>query len=114
MLIYHILTVDEWKKALNLGSYQPASLQQEGFIHFSKLEQVLHTANHYYANQDGLCVLVVDTGKLVPEIRMENTSGGTELFPHLYGSLNLEAVQSVVALSHDAAGLFPMPAELNA
>ena len=112
MFIYHILPTADWKQALELGSYQPPSLISEGFIHFSTLTQVVHTANRYYPAVDDLCLLVADVDKLAADVQMENTVGGTELFPHLYGPLNLEAVVKVVEFPHDAAGEFYLPDDL--
>lgn len=114
MNIYHILPKADWAAALEQGSYQPPSLQSERFIHFSTLAQVVHSGNRYYKNVDGLCVLVVDVSKLAADVHMENTVGGTELFPHLYGPMNLEAVVKVVDFPHDEHGEFHMPQGIEA
>jgi uncharacterized protein (DUF952 family) len=111
--IYHIISEADWRNALENGSYQPVSLQAEGFIHFSYLHQVVGSANLFYANQDHLLLLVVDPEKLAAEVHYENTTGGAELFPHLYGLLNLEAVVTVLPLSRDAEGNFCLPSALT-
>ncbi len=48
----------------------------------------------YYKGVDGLVVLELDPSRLDAPLKYENTVGGTELFPHLYGALNLAAVTS--------------------
>jgi uncharacterized protein (DUF952 family) len=40
----------------------------------------------------------------------KNLEGGTELFPHLYGTLNLDAVEDVLAFPADQDGSFALPA----
>jgi len=39
-----------------------------------------------------LLILEIDTDALQAELVHENLEGGKELFPHIYGPLNLEAV----------------------
>lgn len=109
MLIYHIIPEADWRKALEMGSYQPESLESEGFIHFSKLEQVTDTAQRYYAGRTDLMLLQVEADKAVGEVKFENTHGGEELFPHLYSLLNLDAVATVFKLSPNADGSYSLP-----
>jgi uncharacterized protein (DUF952 family) len=109
MPICHILSLSDWKKAREEGSYQPPSLQQEGFIHFSTPQQVIKTANRFYAQQTDLCLLLVDENQLVAELRFENTEGVQEAFPHLYGPLNLESVLDIQPLTLDPQGSFQYP-----
>ena len=42
--------------------------------------------------------------KLTSPIREENTEGGDELYPHIYGPLNVDAVVSVQPLAPRADG----------
>lgn len=108
--IYHITTRAAWAQAQRDGVYRADSLTQEGFIHFSGREQVVRTANIYYAGQRDLVLLVVDPALLKSELRYEpptHTPGSTasrrdEHFPHLYGALNLDAVARVVEFPPDA------------
>ena len=94
--------------------YAPESLAQEGFIHFSTVEQILDTANRFYHSDPNLQVLVVDPEKLTAEVRYENLEGGEVLFPHLYGPLNREAVLKIVRLTPDSDGRFEqLPSELE-
>jgi uncharacterized protein (DUF952 family) len=109
MLIYHIIPAADWRKALDTGSYQPESFPVEGFIHFSKLEQVTATAQRYYCGRKDLMLLQVETEKAIGEVKFENTSGGEELFPHLYSMLNLDAVEQVFELPPNDDGTFSLP-----
>jgi uncharacterized protein (DUF952 family) len=109
MKICHIIPETDWKQALEAGSYQPASLPLEGFIHFSTPQQVLKTAVRFYAHHSGLLLLLVEPARLAAELRYEVAADTAELFPHLYGPLNLEAVVDVQPFPLDDAGNFQFP-----
>ena len=82
-MIYHILVSYEWEQAKDCGFYQPISLDWEGFIHFSTLEQVIGTANRFYRGQTDLLLLEVDETKLSGELRYEASADSvSDLFPH--------------------------------
>ena len=51
----------------------------------------------YFVGQRDLVLLAVDPGRLGERLRWEESRGG-ELFPHLYGPLDLDHVISVEAL----------------
>ncbi len=105
----HITHKEDWLKALELGSYTADSLVTEGFIHCSTAAQVAATANRYYAGQHGLMLLGIDSSLLQAEVRWENPPKRTDVFPHIYGPLNLEAVVKVVAYEPDSTGQFSSP-----
>lgn len=107
--VYHIVPAIEWAQANAKGSYAPASTQAEGFIHCSNLEQVTGSAHLFFKGQNNLKLLQITVAKLEARLVYENTTGGTELFPHLYGSLNLDAVHQVFDFGTDAQGQFVLP-----
>jgi uncharacterized protein (DUF952 family) len=103
--IYHITSRTSWFAAQEAGAYRADSLQSEGFIHCSKADQVLRVANAFYAGQAGLVLLVVDTGRLRSEVRWEpGRDKPDELFPHVYGLIDLDAVMRVLDFPPDADG----------
>jgi uncharacterized protein (DUF952 family) len=93
-MIYRISEPQFWAEALRQGYYASPDLAAEGFIHFSERHQVTGVAQRYYRNKSGLILLLVDEARLDPdtECRRENTTGGPELFPHVYGRVPLAAV----------------------
>ena len=108
--IYHVCTRAQAAAALADGSYRAPSLALEGFIHLSQAHQVSGVVDRYYAGQTGLVLLVVAPQQLGAPLRYEPPANrprpGTapapergELFPHLYGPLNAEAVIEVVDLA---------------
>jgi uncharacterized protein (DUF952 family) len=79
---------------------------------------VLRVADAFYTSQPDLVVLVIDTSKLVSILKFEGPinpkTGQSEtetddLFPHIYGILNLESVTKVVAFPPNADGTFSLP-----
>ena len=112
MLIYHITEQKAWQHAQANGVYTAPSLSSEGFIHASTLEQVVGTANFLFRGQSDLVLLVIDASKLTHELRFEEAPGTNQKFPHIYGPLNFNAVQKVVAFPHTPQGDFTLPSDL--
>jgi uncharacterized protein (DUF952 family) len=108
--IFHLIARDDWAAAQAAGAYAPPSLEAEGFIHFSTREQLLRSAARFYAGRDDLMVLVVDEQRVGPPVRYEPAHG--ELFPHVYGALNLDAVEEALPLRRDGDA-FVMPDHLT-
>jgi uncharacterized protein (DUF952 family) len=102
--IFHIVSVDTWAAAEGAGSYRPASLAAEQFIHFSYAEQVAATANRYYRESDRLQVLEVDPARLGAELRAEPSPATGEFYPHLYGPLPVAAVVAIHPLRRNSDG----------
>lgn len=91
--VYHLVRPENWVGA---GDYAPASLEAEGFIHFSTREQVAGSANRFFRSARELLVVEVDPSLLDAELRYELADG--QSFPHLYGPLNPSAVVSIHTL----------------
>ena len=106
--IYHIAQIVDWRTGLETGSYQAASLAEEGFIHCSNRDQVEATAGRYYAGRNDLVLLEIDTAKLDAELKYEMAAIG-ELYPHIYGALNLDAVVDAHEFSPQPDGSFKFP-----
>ena len=97
-LIYHIVPAADWARQLSQIYYEASSLQTEGFIHLSQKEQVKGTLSRYYQNVPSLLLLHVDVDKLRYELKYE-VATNNELFPHLYGPLNKDAIVMVEELN---------------
>jgi len=95
-MVYHILRAEEWEYARRQKVYTPATFGQEGFIHLCEADQIEGVVNRYFLGQGDLVVLCVAPEALIAVLHYENLLGGEELFPHLYGPLNLDAVRDVI------------------
>ncbi|MEL0106378.1 MAG: DUF952 domain-containing protein [Rhodospirillaceae bacterium] len=110
--IYHMCTRAEWQAAQELGVYKGSSQDRaDGFIHFSGAGQVRESAAKHRSGQPDLVLLSVDSELLSVDLKWEPSRGGA-LFPHLYGSLPLEAVLRVDDLPLGDDGLHVFPADI--
>jgi uncharacterized protein (DUF952 family) len=106
-IIYHITHGEQWEAAKQVKSYRGDTLDTEGFIHCSTLPQVTRSANKFFAGKTGLLLLSIDSDKVQAEIKYEAAAG--ELFPHIYGPLNVDAVVQVVEFVAGEDGKFELP-----
>ena len=90
--IYHITTLQEWNNALQTGSYEAASLKEEGFIHCSQQEQLPEVLLRYFAGKTDLVRLSIDPAKLKSRLIYEWSPSLAQTFPHIYGPINADAV----------------------
>jgi uncharacterized protein (DUF952 family) len=116
-VILHITSRTAWQEAQKHGAYTAPSLETEGFIHCSTEKQVVPVANAFYRGQFDLLLLNIDETKLDSELKWEAPAGPpaagiseSDLFPHIFGPINLTAVVSVLDFAADpASGTFSLP-----
>ncbi len=105
--IFHIVSREAWAAAQAVGEYRGDTLATEGFIHCSRADQVAAVANAFYAGQAHLALLRIERERVAPEVRDEPSGG--DVFPHIYGPLNLDAVVEVLTFAPGADGRFVGP-----
>ncbi|MEA5532526.1 DUF952 domain-containing protein [Crocosphaera sp. XPORK-15E] len=115
-MIYHITTIGDWEKAQKLGEYLTPSLEKEGFIHCSTIDQVMTIANSFYRDYNELIILKINPNQLSSTIQWEapihpNTNlahniDNNEKFPHVYGTINLDAVVEIITLNKNHKNVF--------
>jgi uncharacterized protein (DUF952 family) len=116
-MIYHITSRTAWHAARQRGDYRAESLDMEGFIHCSTATQVLPVAEKFYKGERGLLLLLIDPALLSSDLKWEPPSGGSpppgvpdvDLFPHIYGPINLDAIVKVFDLEADPDGKYNLP-----
>ena len=107
--IYKICPASAWREAERQGVYRgSADDARDGYIHFSTAPQVAETARKFFTGQTGLFLVEVDADALGPALRYER-SRNDELFPHLYGDLDLGAVNGILDLPMRADGSHAIP-----
>ncbi len=94
MLIYHIVLPDVWEEFKDETFYEAASLQTEGFIHCSFAVQLDAVLARYYSDARDVLVLTVETEKLTSRL-VNEPSTNNEIYPHIYGTINRDAIVSV-------------------
>ncbi len=67
---------------------------ESGFIHLSTKSQIKDTINRYFQDQKNIVILQICEKKIKENIKWE-ISRNNQLFPHLYGFLELFDVKKV-------------------
>jgi len=107
--IYKISSASAWREAERQGVYRGSADDiRDGFIHFSLPSQLAETARKHFFGQTGLFLIEVDADALGDNLRWER-SRNDELFPHLYGELDLGAVRRVLRLDARSDGSHDIP-----
>ena len=125
-MIYHITTRTDWQQAQQQGHYSASSLADEGFIHCSTLSRVTQVANAFYTGQENLLLLAINTAQLTAPLKWEAPAHPADhdtatdalpddanLFPHVYGAINLDAVERVLDFPPGSDGHFQLPPAIH-
>ena len=107
MRIFHIATLVDWERARQTGAYTTStvgrSLDDEGFLHASRREQVAEVFERYYRDvPDALVLLTIDTDLL--EVPWREDQVGEQTYPHIYGPLAPGAVVAVQPITGSGDG----------
>ncbi len=94
MFIYHVVLPDVWERFKSRPSYQPESLTTEGFIHCSYPGQLEGVLERYYSGVEKVLILKIETEKLLAKL-VKEPSTNSEMYPHLYGRLNHNAIVAI-------------------
>lgn len=119
-MIYHITTQTEWATAQQNGAYSAPSLASEGFIHCSTAAQVVKVGNAFYRSVPDCVLLCIDETRLSAPLKWEPPAHPDpnnpppvelqELFPHIYGTINLDAVMCLLDFKPGQDGFYTLPA----
>ena len=91
MLIYHIVTPENWENFKDEAEYKAESLQSEGFIHCSYGNQLEAVLERYYKGAEKVLILTINPSLLTSELIAEPSTGG-EIYPHIYGKINRASI----------------------
>ncbi|MQX37107.1 DUF952 domain-containing protein [Roseospira navarrensis] len=112
-LVYRLCHADDWRAAALSGVFEGTDVDtRDGYIHLSEAGQVEDTARLHYAGVRPLMLLIVDGEKVAGDLRWEPSRGGA-LFPHLYGTIPLEAVMAALPVPEDREGHLMFPTLSN-
>lgn len=109
---YHLVPHAFWQAQNPDSDYQPEPMQagRENFIHCTDgAFNLAATANRYYRNVPGdFVALLLDLAKVKAPVKYEDTG---QIYPHIYGSLNRDAIVKVVPMPRAVAGQEFLPPE---
>ncbi|AEI48396.1 DUF952 domain-containing protein [Runella slithyformis] len=91
-MIYHIVTPEQWAPFEYAPSYKSETFDTETFIHCSTQTQIAGVLERYYGGTANLLLMHIDESRLTSPLLYEPAPNGTELFPHVYGPINSEAI----------------------
>jgi uncharacterized protein (DUF952 family) len=94
--IFHIAVRAEWDAQLDSPGYRPDAFAGEGFVHCSTVEQLGPTTARHFPGRDDLVLLTLDPERLTADLRWEPSPSTGELFPHVYGAIDREAIVETV------------------
>jgi uncharacterized protein (DUF952 family) len=102
MLVFHVATLADWSAAERSGAYSTSTLgvtlEQEGFLHAARADQVGEVYDRYYADTaHPLVLLTIDTDRL--DVPWREDPVGDDSYPHIYGPLAPDAVVEINPLS---------------
>ena len=105
--IYCLVPAPYWANYAEKDEYIPRDYQQEGFIHATKGDDLLaRVTGRVYRDYDGeLLLLVIDENRVRNEVKYEQASDGN-LYPHIYGPLNTDAITQIRKMVKGADGLW--------
>ncbi len=111
-MIFHISSPEDWQAAQRSGDYRSSTrdktLEDEGFIHCSRMDQVAGVLAAYYANAGPLLLLTIDPALLTSAWREDEIAPGVT-YPHVYGPIDLAAVVAVTPLEVAEDGSYVLP-----
>jgi uncharacterized protein (DUF952 family) len=96
--IYHVTTSKAWEAAQANQCYMPQDFEKDGFIHCSIERQIEGVLERFYQGQTGLVKLKIEKAKVQRPVLFELAEDLNELFPHIYGPLNLDSVVAVMPI----------------
>ncbi len=95
--IYHIVLLSDWNKQSEKPEYEAASLEEEGYIHCSRVEQLMSTIKRFFSGKtQQIRILKIDTTLINVPLIYEAADDGSGFFPHLYGAIAQRCVVEVL------------------
>ena len=105
-IIYHITTIEQWNTFIDKDYFEVPSLQIEGFIHASTINQLSATANRYYKNESKIVILQIDAEAIKQKLKYEFSTSVNEYFPHIYGVIEKQHILKVEFIEKNSDNLF--------
>jgi len=94
--IFHITLPEHWARAQRDGaitmSTRDVTLAEEGFVHCSFAEQLAATAVRFFGDLEEVVVVRIDPAAVTSPVVSEDLYDSGQLFPHVYGPINVDAV----------------------
>ncbi len=107
--IYKVTSKQHWENSLQKGELKPMEIDiKDGYLHFSTIKQLRETLRLYFSNQKNLMLLGVKITDFEHIIKWEK-SRNNELFPHIYGVVDIGLVEIIEPISVNEIGKANLP-----
>ena len=102
---YHLVPEPVWSERGGAEIYLPEAYEADGFIHLTNgLDELVKVANMFYTSDDrDYLVLALDMNRISSEVRYDDPDN---VYPHVYGPLNTDAVLGTFTAERGADGTF--------
>lgn len=102
---YHLIPIPVWEASKGKSLYEPEAYGADGFIHLTLgTDPLLAVANLFYTSDSrDYSVLILDLGLIQAPVKYEDPD---QIYPHIYGLLNLDSVVGELVVSRDPDGTF--------
>ena len=108
--IYKILSKSEFETLKNNNHFEGTKKDiEDGFIHFSKKNQISGTLKKYFSKQKDLILLKIEVSK-IEDLVWEQSSDGN-IFPHLYSTFDISSVCNEYDIFLNSNGIHSLPSE---
>jgi len=101
LIIIHLVDDQSWEKIKHQPNLLSDAFEEVGFIHCCLPGQVEHVLRQWFPGRKDMLALEIETEQLTSPVVFENLEGGKEVFPHIYGLVNRNAVLKWYPLSND-------------
>lgn len=99
MIIIFNMPVEIWNNEKNLDLIGVELIKKDNFLHCSTTAQFPLIINRFNGSYNNHIVLLINTDKLKPEIKWEYSQKYQQDFPHIYGLINIDAVEEILPLN---------------
>lgn len=109
---FHYIPLAYFSSLDPAADYTPPEFERDGFIHCTDgAENMLKTANlHYASDPRDFLALYLDKTRIKSPVRYEDAA---QIYPHIYGPLNRDAIVRAIPAPRDADGTFLLMPEIE-
>ena len=101
----HLIPAEVWNRQRHLTVYVPEAFESDGFIHCTDdADELMNVGNRYYKGDTrDYVALTIACDVVQPPVIYEDQA---RMFPHIYGPLNVNAVERVQGVNRNTSGEF--------
>jgi uncharacterized protein len=101
----HLTPLEVWRAQQFLESYQPEAFEVDGFIHCTDdMDELMSVGNRFYGSDLRKYVaLTINCDRVSVPVIYEDID---QKFPHIYGPLDIRAIERVRPVQRDSEGRF--------